>query len=281
MQQAKVAGIDAFALNIGTDTYTETQLNHAYQSAADNGVSVFISFDFNLFTTSMTSEIGQIIKKFGSQPGQLKVDGKVFISSFLGDGLDLDAVASASGYARTDLFFAPNFQPTNAGSADALFNWMAWPNNGNNKAPDGSNNLTVSDGDQTYVNALGGKPYVAPVSAWFSTHLGLEVPYSKNWVFPSDLLWFRKSFSRVSCSSHKPVLWLEANALAGRQCLYSNRRLHLPLINPICGREKLMLYPNRALDRNPHAIPPIPRNHHLERLRRIPLHRSPQVPPPR
>ena len=32
--------------------------------------------------------------------------------------------------------------------------------------------------------------FVAAVSPWFSTHFGLEVKYSKNWVFPSDLLWF-------------------------------------------------------------------------------------------
>lgn len=42
------------------------------------------------------------------------------------------------------------------------------------------------------MNALAGKPYIAPVSAWFSTHFGPEVSYSKNWVFPSDLLWFKR-----------------------------------------------------------------------------------------
>ena len=192
MQQAKAAGIDAFALNIGTDTYTGDQLGYAYQSAANNGMSVFISFDFNWYQTSQTQEIGQLIKTYGSQSAQLKVGGKVFVSSFQGDGLDLDAVASASGFPRSGLFFAPNFEPQNGGSADALFNWMAWPNNGNNKAPDAGNNLTVSNGDQTYMNALGGKPYMAPVSAWFSTHFGPEVSYSKNWVFPSDLLWFQR-----------------------------------------------------------------------------------------
>lgn len=34
MQQAKAAGIDAFALNIGIDAYTDTQLTSAYESAA-------------------------------------------------------------------------------------------------------------------------------------------------------------------------------------------------------------------------------------------------------
>ena len=192
MQQAKAAGIDAFALNIGTDSYTGDQLDYAYQSAANNGMKVFISFDFNWYTTAQASDIGQLIKTYGGQSSQLKVDGKIFVSSFQGDGLDLGAVASASGYLRTDLFFAPNFESQNLGSADALFNWMAWPNNGNNKAPDASHNLTVSDGDQIYVNALAGKPYVAPVAAWFSTHYGPEVSYSKNWVFPSDLLWFQR-----------------------------------------------------------------------------------------
>jgi hypothetical protein len=26
----------------------------------------------------------------------------------------------------------------------------------------------------------------------FSTHFGPEVPYSKNWVFPGDLLWYSR-----------------------------------------------------------------------------------------
>lgn len=30
------------------------------------------------------------------------------------------------------------------------------------------------------------------VSAWFSTHFDGDVPYSKNWVFPSNLLWFNR-----------------------------------------------------------------------------------------
>lgn len=34
-------------------------------------------------------------------------------------------------------------------------------------------------------------PYVA-VSPWFFTHYGPEVSYSKNWVFPSDLLWYNR-----------------------------------------------------------------------------------------
>ena len=55
MVRAKKAGIDAFALNIGLDPYTDTQLAYAYKSAADNGMKVFISFDFNVSLGSLWS----------------------------------------------------------------------------------------------------------------------------------------------------------------------------------------------------------------------------------
>ncbi len=159
MQQAKAAGIDAFALNIGIDGFTNTQLGFAYDSAHSNGMSVFLSFDFNWYSTSNTSGIADTIGAYAGHPAQLMIGGNVFVSSFAGDGLDLASVQSdLTGHT---IFWAPNFQPKNIGSADALFNWMAWPNNGNNKAPDASNNLTVSEGDTSYTTALEGKPYVA------------------------------------------------------------------------------------------------------------------------
>ena len=158
MTAAKAAGIDAFALNIGTDPFTDEQLGYAYESASKNDMSVFISFDFNWWQTSQASDVGAKIAKYAGQDAQLKVDGKIFVSSFSGDGLDLAAVQSAAGMS---LFWAPNFQPNAVGSADALLNWMAWPNNGNNKAPSGGNNVTVQQGDNAYTQSLGGKPYIA------------------------------------------------------------------------------------------------------------------------
>jgi hypothetical protein len=192
MQRAKSLGIDAFALNIGVDPYTDAQLQLAYQSAANNGMKVFISFDFNWFTTSQASKVGQMIGQYGKLSAQLMVDGKIFASSFAGDGVSVSDIRAAAG---ADIFFAPNFHPelsADSSSIDAALNWMAWPNNGNNKAPDGRGNVTVQAGDAAYQKWLGAKPYIAPVSPWFSTHFGPEVSYSKNWVFPSDLLWFSR-----------------------------------------------------------------------------------------
>lgn len=171
MKRAKGLGIDAFALNIGTDSYTDTQLGFAYQSAARNGMHVFLSFDFNWWTTGQASAVGAKIKQYADHPGQLKVDGKVFVSTFAGDGLDINAMTTAAGQ---DIFFAPNFHPGQGdfSAIQGALNWMAWPNNGNNKAPTKSRNISVADGDRAYVDALDGKPYVARKSPLWRMEYG-------------------------------------------------------------------------------------------------------------
>ncbi|KAK5994768.1 Mutanase [Cladobotryum mycophilum] len=187
MQRAKSYGIDAFALNIGKDGYTVQQLDLAYQSAANNGMKVFISFDFNWYHTNEGSAVGQMIARYANNPAQLKVGNKVFVSSFAGDGVDVGAIRSAAG---ADIMFVPNFHPnSDTSQIDGALNWMGWDNNGNNKAPSNGHTVTVADGDNSYKSWLGGKTYLAPVSPWFSTHYGPEVSYSKNWVFPGGSLW--------------------------------------------------------------------------------------------
>src|ERR1700761_6044157 len=161
MQRAKSIGIDAFALNIGVDPYTDQQLGFAYQSAAANNMSVFISFDFHWWhDTSDAVAIGRKIAQYGVMPAQLKVDGKVFASSFSGDALDVTSMRSAAGM---DIFFAPNFHPGQGdfSQIDGALNWMGWENNGNNKAPDGTTNVTVQQGDKSYLATLNGKSYIA------------------------------------------------------------------------------------------------------------------------
>ena len=170
MVQAKDLGIDAFALNIGTDDFTDTQLGYAYESAANNDMKVFISFDFNWFSTSSdAATVGGMIAKYSSKTAQLVVDGKPFASSFSGDGLDVSAVKSAAGL---ELFFAPNFSPSSTSDPDSIdgaLNWMGWDTNGDNKAPTRTANVTVVEGDDTYTSWLSSKAYIAPISPWFST----------------------------------------------------------------------------------------------------------------
>lgn len=190
MQRAKAAGIDAFALNIGVDGYTDQQLGYAYDSAARNGMKVFISFDFNWYSPSDYNGVGNKIKQYKDKPAQLRIDGRPFASSFAGDGLNVDGMRQVAG---ENVYFVPNFHPGQSSSAniDGALNWMAWNNDGNNKAPKPGHLVTVADGDAAYQNWLGaGKAYLAPVSPWFSTHFGPEVSFSKNWVFPGASLIF-------------------------------------------------------------------------------------------
>jgi hypothetical protein len=124
MQRAKALGIDAFALNIGVDPYTDQQLGYAYQSAANNGMKVFISFDFNWYSpTSGASAVGSKIAQYANEPAQLKIDGKVFASSFAGDGLDVATVRSTAG---VPVFWAPNFHPgqSDFNQIDGALNWL-------------------------------------------------------------------------------------------------------------------------------------------------------------
>ncbi|CAG8096284.1 unnamed protein product [Penicillium olsonii] len=191
MRRAKSLGIDAFALNIGVDTNTNQQLELAYESAGQHSMKVFLSFDFNWWQNDQAFEIGEVIARFATWPAQLIVDNKTFASTFGGDGLNVSAAKEAAG---TPVLFVPNLQVELGleAAVDGLFNWMAWPHNGRNKAPTPHNNVSVGDGDRAYVNALAGRPYIAPVSPWFFTHFGPEVSFSKNWVFPADLLWYER-----------------------------------------------------------------------------------------
>ncbi|KAI9146889.1 Mutanase [Paramyrothecium foliicola] len=188
MRRARDGGIDAFALNIGTDSYTDEQLNYAYDSAARNGMKVFISFDFNWYSTGDTAGVGRKIAQYANHPAQLRVDNdRVFASTFVGDGFNVQAMRAAAG---TNVFFVPNFHPGQADVTplDGAFNWMGWASDGNNKAPKPGRSVSVADGDRAYKSWLGNKKYMAPVSPWFFTHYGPEVSYSKNWVFPSGSL---------------------------------------------------------------------------------------------
>ncbi|CAD6441946.1 87ebe840-189a-4cb8-90ff-f578280db540 [Sclerotinia trifoliorum] len=64
------------------------------------------------------------------------------------------------------------------GVPDGLFSWGAWP--------DGPNDMFTTT-DYSYVEYLGGKPYMMPASPWFYTNLP---GYHKNWLWRGDDMWF-------------------------------------------------------------------------------------------
>ncbi|WWC88643.1 uncharacterized protein L201_003556 [Kwoniella dendrophila CBS 6074] len=186
---AKSKGIDGFALNIGLDWYTQPQLDLAYKAAEQVGnFDCFISFDFNWYTTTNVSGVSEMMARYNNLPAQLKVDNKPFVSSFIGDGFNWSAVATSL---NQEIYAVPFWAPTqdNANNAglSGLFSWTAWASKDNGPIDEP---LTTKQ-DEAYIDVVtkADKVYMAPISSWFFTHFGKEVPWSKNWLFKSENLW--------------------------------------------------------------------------------------------
>lgn len=124
MTLAKSKGIDGFALNIGVDPYTQAQLDLAYAAAAAVIFEVFISFDFNWYQVGETSGVATMLSRYVNSPAQLLVDGKPYVSSFIGDGFDWAGVASQVG---RELYAVPFWQPSASNAANSglegQFSW--------------------------------------------------------------------------------------------------------------------------------------------------------------
>ncbi|WVF68989.1 hypothetical protein IAT40_003763 [Kwoniella sp. CBS 6097] len=185
---AKSYGIDGWALNIGLDWYSQPQLDLAYQAAEQTGFWCFISFDFNWYTIDNVTGVSDMMKRFKDKPSQLRVDGKPFVSTFIGDGFDWSAVATNVGEEIHAVpFWAPTQENADNKGLSGLFSWTAWASKDNGPI---NEPLTTAQ-DKSYIDVVKScnKKYMAPVSTWFFTHFGKEVPWSKNWLFKSETLW--------------------------------------------------------------------------------------------
>jgi glucan endo-1,3-alpha-glucosidase len=167
MQLAKSKGITGFALNIGVDSYSQDQLDLAYSAAEQvGGFELFISFDFNWYSVSDTAGVASMMGRYINKPAQLLVDGKPFVSSFIGDGFNWGIVAQILG---KEIYAVPFNQPSATNANDpgvkGLFSWAAWPGQLDNQPI--KQNMTLNR-DDDYLNVLdaAGKQYMAPVSPW-------------------------------------------------------------------------------------------------------------------
>lgn len=124
MRIAKAHAIDGFALNIGVDPYTQDQLDLAYSAAEAVDFDVFISFDFNWYQISDVDKVSTMFKRYMDKPKQYKVDGKPFVSTFIGDGFDWAAVQQQVGKAIYAVpFNEPTAQNADTPALSGLFSW--------------------------------------------------------------------------------------------------------------------------------------------------------------
>jgi len=195
MAAAQAVGIDAFALNVGSDSWTWDRVSLAYSAAASKNFKVFLSFDMN-FYSSITPIVNGILQ-VASSGAQLKWSGtnKPVVSTFGGSGVNMGYSSADAAWAAikstlsgkgVDIFFIANFEVDantifqNNPHIDGALSWGAWPN------PNGDAS-SLTGGDVVYMNSSrrSGKVYVAPVSPWFFTHLSY-----KNYIYHTETLWF-------------------------------------------------------------------------------------------
>lgn len=73
---AQMAGIDAFALNVGADSWTWDRVTMLYETAQTIGsFKLFLSFDMNYYSNS--TPIIDAIQTYASHPNQYTYNGKV------------------------------------------------------------------------------------------------------------------------------------------------------------------------------------------------------------
>jgi hypothetical protein len=168
IKAAASALIDGFALNVGDDSFTDTQLSNAYNAAESYGSNfkLFISFDYSAVPGYDPNKIISRINAHSGSPAQYNYTlGRPLASTFEGWQ---NAGDWANIKNQTNAFFIPDYSSQGPAGAvalpnvDGLLSWDAWPA--------GPNNMDNST-DIQYLNALAGKPYMMPVSPWFYTNL--------------------------------------------------------------------------------------------------------------
>ncbi|ODO07533.1 glucan endo-1,3-alpha-glucosidase agn1 [Cryptococcus wingfieldii CBS 7118] len=185
---ATAAGIDGFALNIGSDSWGSSRVSDAYDAAGSSGFKLFLSLDMTSLACASSSDAANLVSlvsQFASESAQATYNDKVVVSTFSGSDCAIDwqtSFVDALTAAGIDIFFIPSlFSDVSTFSSNT---WMDGELNWNSGWPTGSTDITT-DSDESYISALGDKVYAAAVSPFFYTHFSPS-SWNKNWLYRSD-----------------------------------------------------------------------------------------------
>ncbi|EJU03820.1 hypothetical protein DACRYDRAFT_21255 [Dacryopinax primogenitus] len=200
VQLASSKGLDAFALNFGSDSWQPQRIQDAYSAASGTGFKMFVSMDMTVMPCASQSDADNLFNTFVapylSHPSQMMYQGRPLVSTFSGESCTFGFGSVNDGWnyftSKASMFFMPAFNndPATAASWSAVDGLFPW-NSGWNYQP--TNEAVI---DTTVINALGGKPYMAAVSPHFFTHYGAN-SFNKNFLFPSDNFWFANRWALV------------------------------------------------------------------------------------
>jgi len=121
------------ALNCDSQSANTQQLTYAYTAAASHNTvlspnqtpfNLFVSPDFMHYSTSDPTSVAGLLKPWLNESAQFQYEGKPFVSSFMGQGVDWDSVRKQVGM---DLYVIPYYPVSSAAVSDAgvdgLFSW--------------------------------------------------------------------------------------------------------------------------------------------------------------
>ncbi len=204
---AKAAGIDGFALNMGSDWWQPLRVADAYAAAnAAGSFTMFLSLDM----TSMgcgnavdAATIVTLVALYAGNSAQATFNNRPLVSTFSGENCQFGLGNTATGWmtlfknalqaVNRDVFFVPSLfsDPSTFGSDD----WMDGELNWNSGWPTAAHDLDTSS-DVTYMNALGNKEYMPAISPAFFTHFPPS-GWNKNWIYRSDDWLFATRWEQV------------------------------------------------------------------------------------
>jgi glucan endo-1,3-alpha-glucosidase len=204
---AHAVGIDAFALNVGLDSWTDDRVSLAYAAAESvgNTFKVFLSFDMSFYNSA--GAIISLIKATAKSSAQYIYNNQVFVSTFGGASVAMGYSSADAAWANIkstlssqgiNIFFVANFEVdaytifSTFPHIDGALSWGAWPN------PTGDAS-SLTPGDKVYMQSANAanKVYLAPVSPWFFTHLSY-----KNYIYHTESLWYDRWVQLLSIRPH-------------------------------------------------------------------------------
>lgn len=176
IQQIQAMGVDAIALNFGSDSWELTQIASAYAAAKALGTNfkLFLSFDFTAMGCSL-SNVVNIVNTYANHPNQFKFNGKTMISSY--EGACLGNSGWQSLKSQTNGYTMPFISGLEGkfNQWPAMDSWYCW----GCAWPQGNYPKNTGD-DQYYISQLGAR-YAATISVWMYTHFSY-----KNWYLRGD-----------------------------------------------------------------------------------------------
>ncbi|KZO96175.1 glycoside hydrolase family 71 protein [Calocera viscosa TUFC12733] len=184
---AQASGIDAFALNYGSDSWEPGQLASAYAAASSTSFKLFLSADMSSLSGASTGDAQNLANQvalYRNHPSQLYLNGGMVLSTFSGESSYFGQGSVNSGWQSVlnmiggSITFIPSFfvDPSQFGNYPVMngaFNW-------NGGWPSGDQDITYTT-DQQWLSGLNGKLYMAAISPNFFTHYSY-----KNFLYKND-----------------------------------------------------------------------------------------------